>query len=775
MFAPVRARHDQESSLTPSSHRSFWGRSLILVIVLVGVILGAGPSSVQAQEQKAPISLVSLRVGYQGIFKIGRWTPAWANLEAGPEGFRGAIELIVRDDQDVPTVTRRTVQLPPGVARNVPLYFRSGTGISQPQLRAIPEEGRSISFRINDLTLRRYDPMVSGQTIVLTAGQPRGVSDIPNEPGYIPAENNLRSGVVVAAAEMPDGLPGNPLGYDGMNAVVIDTNDDSVMRLLNAGRGEPLRQWVERGGHLVLAIGENWQAVLDSPLEPLLPAVPTGRQRLASLGTLEDFVDASSQIVPINGDPIEVTVFDQMESRGGRALDPTPKTPVLIRGKYGFGRVTLVGLDVDLKPFADWNDRVGFWVRALDLRQPDLEALELQQERVSRSIYQDYQNDLTTLIRSGLEQFPGVKLIGFGWVALFIFIYILLIGPGDYFFLKKVVGRMELTWITFPTLVIVVSALAYWAAYTFKGTDLRVNKIDVVDIDATRGVLRGTTFANLFSPENRSYDVSMIPHTLLDPAEDRPTAVSVGSLEEANTEGAGQTVGGQVLSWFGRPGGGYGGMDNTSRGLTFGGGGYRYTPEGQYESVRGVRVPIWSTRCFYGQWYDTAPEVVRAELVSDGNRLVGTLSNMTAVPLESAVLAYGRSLYDLGTLEVGQTVQVELKDPNPRFIRGYLNDLWNERQGSQNSEFNPSTVLRWNDLVRIVGLRRELGDEEVIPESNALADLDLSGQLQLGHAVLIASIPGSGASLAVVDAPDQFPSEQSTVLRVLLPVDESFE
>ena len=32
------------------------------------------------------------------------------------------------------------------------------------------------------------------------------------------------------------------------------------------------------------------------------------------------------------------------------------------------------------------------------------------------------------------------------------------IGPLDYLFLKKVVKKLELTWITFPTVVLVVSA-----------------------------------------------------------------------------------------------------------------------------------------------------------------------------------------------------------------------------------------------------------------------------------------------------------------------------
>ena len=86
--------------------------------------------------------------------------------------------------------------------------------------------------------------------------------------------------------------------------------------------------------------------------------------------------------------------------------------------------------------------------------------------------------DLSTQLRAALEQFPGVKLIPFGWVAFFIFLYILLIGPGDYFFLKKVLKRMELTWITFPTIVLTVSLIAYYAAYVLKGNDLLVNKVD---------------------------------------------------------------------------------------------------------------------------------------------------------------------------------------------------------------------------------------------------------------------------------------------------------
>ena len=58
---------------------------------------------------------------------------------------------------------------------------------------------------------------------------------------------------------------------------------------------------------------------------------------------------------------------------------------------------------------------------------------------------------------------------------------------------------MELTWITFPTIVITVSLLAYFAAYRLKGNDLLVNKVDVIDVDQAAGLVRGRTILSLFS------------------------------------------------------------------------------------------------------------------------------------------------------------------------------------------------------------------------------------------------------------------------------------
>ena len=262
-----------------------------------------------------------------------------------------------------------------------------------------------------------------------------------------------------------------------------------------------------------------------------------------------------------------------------------------------------------------------------------------------------------------------MKLIPFGWVAFFIFLYILLIGPGDYFFLKKVLKRMELTWITFPTIVVTVSLVAYYAAYLLKGNDLLVNKVDVVDIDQAAGLARGNTWISLFSPQNRDYTIRTIPLPL---DHDPPPASEASDSGEPPRAPAGTEV---VTSWFSAPENQFGAMGNSSRRFSFAGSGYAYQPTGGVEWLENVRIPIWSTKCITSRWFGPAAPLVDSDLQPAGtDRLTGTVTNRQTVPLEDAILAFGKQVYLLGTLAPGATVRVELTSDRNRNLSGYLKD-----------------------------------------------------------------------------------------------------
>ncbi len=70
---------------------------------------------------------------------------------------------------------------------------------------------------------------------------------------------------------------------------------------------------------------------------------------------------------------------------------------------------------------------------------------------------------------------------------------------------------MELTWVTFPLMVVGVQPAAYVLAAWLKGDRLRVNQVDVVDFDAEPASVRGTTWANVMSPQHDTYDFALAP------------------------------------------------------------------------------------------------------------------------------------------------------------------------------------------------------------------------------------------------------------------------
>ena len=120
-----------------------------------------------------------------------------------------------------------------------------------------------------------------------------------------------------------------------------------------------------------------------------------------------------------------------------------------------------------------------------------------------------------------------MPVISFGWVALFILFYILIVGPLDYFLLKKVFKRLELTWITFPTLVLIVSVVAYFTAYCPQGRRPAHQQDRSGRHRPARAPARsyGTTWFTLFSPRIQNYTVGIEPAApgWAAPAPARPT------------------------------------------------------------------------------------------------------------------------------------------------------------------------------------------------------------------------------------------------------------
>jgi hypothetical protein len=499
-----------------------------------------------------------------------------------------------------------------------------------------------------------------------------------------------------AHADTAAQLPTRWFGYDGVDAAFLHTSNKTFVEDLLADRTgtrkEALAEWVRRGGRLVISVASRQQLVNELLAKMQVIGCnltgTVGRDEVELGPWLGEFRNTLVGVQPRNGPraKVDLAKVEVEPNKGVEVLVSEGGAPVIVQASCGLGRVILVAFDLDTPPFTTWSGAQKFWTKL---------AAELHREGAGHEADDgnvmgfggpgmmkgggnpwggDHQ-DLATRLSERLESFNEVPVISFGWVALFILIYILVVGPLDYFLLKKVVKRLELTWITFPTVVLVVSAVAYFTAYYLKGNELRINKIDVVDIvadldsekpEASGTQVYGTTMFTLFSPRIQSYTVGVEPVAAWGPDPD-PKAPRTST----------------VVSWFGRPEDAFRGMTRASSPSLFRRV-YEYAPDAA--GLRGVPIQVWSTKSFQATWQGRLTEdkpLITSDLHHIDNEppgqvaLIGAITSQLPVELTDVTLFYQGKVYSLGKphLSPGPNRPPKLGEGGEQFEQWFQNNL----------------------------------------------------------------------------------------------------
>jgi hypothetical protein len=601
------------------------------------------PAQAQAQDRRK-IRINTVRVGFPSSlvdsqFKSGNWTPVYVDITAGPEPIAHAkltIEAVDTDD----VRNNYTVDVPlldPGDSATVMAYTKPGSESADVGV-SIRMDGVLIAAKGDN-----YFPAIPlDHHLYLTIGgrAPGLKRAVAGQVG--PDEQTAYSGPehVVALDDIRQ-FPTRWFGYEAVDMMFLTTSDrDFLTAFLNEreGRKDALAEWVRRGGHIVVSVGRNQDIVSQiDALQQLLPVTVKGMQQLplvrgpakwtdSRFGALEN---PPPKLNPTGArPPVEVAT---LLPKAGRDVDqlltePDTKQLLIARGAYGMGKVTVVAFDLDRPPFTSWLDKGQneFWKKLILETAPAvrLESQEAKQLGMGMPTQQNT-TDLGTSLQENLEHFSDMPVISFGWVALFILVYILIVGPLDYFFLKKVVKRLELTWITFPTVVITISVVAYFTAYWLKGDDQRINKIDVLDVDLHTQQVYGTTWFSIFSPRIQNYIVGLKP------------ADALSGSAPVNPDSV-------TMSWMGRPESGAGGVGRArSQGGLFRRA-YDYAPE----ATGMIRVPIqvWATKNFVASWdvpLDPSKPIVVANLEhprGNPDAITGSITSNFPVPLQNVAI-----------------------------------------------------------------------------------------------------------------------------------------
>ncbi len=606
-----------------------------LLVAVASFCLAAGPAG-------AGVTIESLRIGFgpperSGDYKVATWVPARVLIRAEAERFDGLLELRTADSDDVAAAVVRPVHVPPNETVTVPTYVRPGKLMPSIVVRLIGPDGRERASRRFSAAENELPDAADLSTILFVTVGAAG--------GLLPARIGLRPGYPAerfAVARQPScrTLPRRWFGYQGIDFLVLCLSDPGMLEEFDAAGRAALVRWVRFGGHLVLAVGSYWTQLRNSFLAELLPAKLAGQKELKDLRIVESYVGSAK---PIRMK--DLVVVPKLAEVRGRILVGTKSLPLAVTGPAGLGRCTLIALEADREPFLSWEGNTDFWLKVLDIEKERTEE-ELRAWRRYAA------NDLSSQLRHNLEQFEGVRIVPFGLVACFIFLYILVIGPLDYLFVRYVLKRMELSWVTFPATVVCVSLLGYYSARAMKGTELRMNQIELVDVQTAEGLLRGTSWFTIFSPKRDLYTIEVAPCG----------PMYAGPVDSRAGEPA------MNMSWLGLAEDAIAGMGRPA-GLSVFRRGYRFGPEAT--RIEQVPIPIWSTKGFTARWHGRAKVCLETELLAIGlDRLKGSIVNRSETPLANSVLVFGRRAYQLGTLKPG--VPVLVQSVSPEDLYGHL-------------------------------------------------------------------------------------------------------
>ncbi|TWT76036.1 hypothetical protein Pla123a_28220 [Posidoniimonas polymericola] len=622
-----------------------------------------------------PASLAKVEVGFAGRYKLGSWTPVVVTVA----GEAGDLRLeITAPDGDGAPATVSTLGPPDASGR----------------IHSLTRVGRRDAV----IRCRLFD----GDRL---ADQWRSGRDLDAPVRGLPVAEPL---IVEAGRDTPLAeLPTNPLAYEGVDALVVSgVSPEEIARLTNQ-QATAIEQWVASGGKILLGGGEHAADLVgaDGPLRTLAPGEHRETVRVSNTGVIEDYAGSEEPIdAPFGG--LTAARLDNVRGvvelhAGGRAVE----MPLVVRTVHGFGSVTYAAFDLYDPAFTNWPSRERLWSLLLQTRNAD------DSDGGSGALVTSAYSDLSGALQTKLgQQFAGVQSTSILMLVAAAGVYLALLGPGAYYLGKNVTGRMTTAWVAYPLIALAVAGAALWWGEQSTGDTARLNKLEVIDIDAASGRERATVWGQLLSPQANLYDLSCEPRDSAQP-----------------------TIG--YLSWCGLPGRGLGGMQTSAESLLAGE--VSYHTDAALDGMTGVPINRRASKSLAARWLMDGRPSVAFELAATGTGLVeGVLTNDSQLELKDVKLIAGNWAWRLPDLAPGDIASIDASGSPARLRTLLLNDFGDANQTDRRLSANRLTAPSIAYLLMFYDALGGL-DTSPLPDFRQ-SRVDLSHALAAGRPILVA-------------------------------------
>jgi len=683
--------------------------------VLVVALLCAFTNSADTFAGSADANLqIEVTLGFNGRFKQGTWIPVHVEItnDSAAE-FQGQLVLESPDGKGIVVrfVDRHLqITVPPTTTVTRTAYIKIGR-LPWSVVVSIADTQEQVVFK---KTFGRLDDgqLSTADFLILQIG-----NRLPLSASRLQTELTDRPDLVEVAIQSQTSdyhkLPDRWYGYAAVDLLIITTSAADLLEQLSSQQQKAIRQWIYQGGRMLLFAGQRgpelsgdnevWGSLIPGKIDRVITNWNTSG--LEKYGNADERLmldrqlgSSLSLITPSDG---VVVLRDTQNAQAEHAL--------IVHSARGLGSVTFVAFDPAQEPFASW----GATPAILNRLVIDSHFAERGNEQRLQSSNAGF-DDVSGQLRSSLDRFDGVTPTRFMWVAGLLGMFILTIGPLDYYVLRRF-KRLHWTWVTFPVAILLFSLMTISMVSALRTSPAAMNQIEIIDIDLLTQTVRGSNYASVYSPVTAAYSFGMSEFNDVIPCENY-----------------------QVLaSWQGFPGTGLGGLGRTS---------FQVLIDHQYEvdlkngQIRSIPVQHSGTRSLAARWSAESSLVVKSELVTEAasGALRGTLQNPFDFDLHEALILFDGRVYPIGQVFKANAV-VDIYDLSAD-SQGIDNYFTRNQSGSRRHSYRVWRTLdeSLDRVVKQMMFNQEIGGERYTGLLHRYqSHLDLSHMLRLRRAVLV--------------------------------------
>lgn len=464
------------------------------------------------------------RFGVGDMIRPGDWSGVRIKFFDSAAKQRDIILRLAGPDPDGDTwLSQRELTANPGVWQSswlylrLPFWFNSTDALTLSAYEALDAEGQqspevsATGFRPGRLLGRVQIAPRGGMNVVEASVAMAGVigtggygmlqySTRTNAAPWTPLGHEL---LQVTPRLEPDELPDRWQGLASYSALVWGSGEPSELR---GDRGRALREWVNRGGHLVIIlppVGETWTSAVSNELSDLLPAVRIERREAVDLTPYRPlFTDKKLAVMPKSA---VVHFFrpasDALPSEAIPIFDSPDGDCVVVRRLVGIGAVTLIGLDLTNRAFADLDvlEADVFWNRLLGRRgqlegSAELNAMALTTPGLTSRTLTRFDSEISSQIARTGRSATGVLM------GLVVFIaYWLVAGPLGYALLKRK-GMVRHAWMAYLGTAGLFTAIAWGGATLLRPSQTTGTHLTLLDHVYGQPVQRARSWFSLLIP-----------------------------------------------------------------------------------------------------------------------------------------------------------------------------------------------------------------------------------------------------------------------------------